>query len=113
MMNIDTKNDENNDSNNLNNSVNDEDNDFSNNNSLNNVIGEKDNLYCAPCNKKVKKRDNVIKWDEYFMAVAFLSSMRYNYHFLRLLYLHYYLIFISSNKIKRSQYTSRCMCCKY
>jgi len=33
-----------------------------------------DSVICSPC--KAKKRDNVIQWDDYFMSVAFLSSMR-------------------------------------
>ena len=28
------------------------------------------------CNSTVQKRTDVIKWDDYFMAIAFLSSMR-------------------------------------
>jgi hypothetical protein len=36
------------------------------------------NIICTPCHqpKKVMKRQNVIPWDDYFMAVSFLSSMR-------------------------------------
>ena len=33
------------------------------------------NVLCVPC-VKAKKRDNVIQWDDYFMSVAYLSSMR-------------------------------------
>jgi|LauGreSBDMM110SN_4_FD.fasta_scaffold278462_2 deoxycytidylate deaminase len=46
------------------------------NNINTNVTNKQDDMYCVPCNEKVKKREDVIKWDEYFMAVAFLSSMR-------------------------------------
>ncbi|RYY86465.1 hypothetical protein EON63_05715 [archaeon] len=37
-----------------------------------------DDLQCQPCNKKPKtaKRDQVLHWDDYFMAVSFLSAMR-------------------------------------
>ena len=47
-----------------------------NNNIMNNTNDEKSNAFCAPCKKKIKKREDVMQWDEYFMAVAFLSSMR-------------------------------------
>ena len=33
------------------------------------------NVLCVPC-VKAKKRDDVIQWDDYFMSIAFLSSMR-------------------------------------
>lgn len=32
-------------------------------------------LQCQPC-RKVSKRQNAISWDDYFMAVSFLSAMR-------------------------------------
>ena len=52
---------------------------MNNNNNNNNTIDENNNVTNKQddtCNEKVKKREDVIKWDEYFMAVAFLSSMR-------------------------------------
>eukprot|EP01031_Cornospumella_fuschlensis_P025860 gene25860-31228_t len=45
--------------------------------SVESKIGE---VQCLPCQKKQKtktsKRDNVMPWDDYFMAVSFLSAMR-------------------------------------
>jgi dCMP deaminase len=61
-------------------SNNDEANQLINNNDYDNDIKKLDNdtlndsVLCSPC--KAKKRDNVIQWDDYFMSVAFLSSMR-------------------------------------
>jgi len=61
-------------------SNNDEANKLINNNDYDSDIKKLDNdtlndsVLCSPC--KAKKRDNVIQWDDYFMSVAFLSSMR-------------------------------------
>jgi len=40
-------------------------------------VGDQNVDFQSPsCNAKVQKRSDPIKWDDYFMAIAFLSSMR-------------------------------------
>ena len=61
-------------------SNNDEANQLINNNDYDSDIKKLDNdtlndsVLCSPC--KAKKRDDVLQWEDYFMSVAFLSSMR-------------------------------------
>lgn len=40
------------------------------------ILGGPTELSSPSCSAKVQKRSDPIKWDDYFMAIAFLSSMR-------------------------------------